>query len=80
MKQIDAVDFVLPENVRQCAGCHLGLHDIRHDLRPKSLDDMVFVESQSCADTQELIFDVLSEPELMRPLLGTMINYENIKK
>ena len=43
-------------------------------------NDMVFVESQSCADTQELIFDVLSEPELMRPLLGTMINYENIKK
>ena len=43
-------------------------------------NDMVFVESQSCADTQELIFDVLSEPELMRPLLETMMNYENIKK
>lgn len=43
-------------------------------------NDMVFVESQSCADTQELICDVLSEPELMRPLLETMINYENIKK
>ena len=43
-------------------------------------NDMVFVESQSCADTQELIFDVLAEPELMRPLLETMINYENIKK
>ena len=43
-------------------------------------NDIVFVESQSCADTQELIFDVLAEPELMRPLLETMINYENIKK
>ena len=43
-------------------------------------NDMAFVESQSCADTQELIFDVLSEPELMSPLLETMINYENIKK
>ena len=43
-------------------------------------NDMVFVESQSCADTQELIFDVLSEPGLMSPLLETMMNYENIKK
>ena len=43
-------------------------------------NDMTFVESQSCADTQELIFDILSEPELMSPLLETMINYENIKK
>ena len=43
-------------------------------------NDMTFVESQSCADTQELIFDVLSEPGLMSPLLETMINYENIKK
>lgn len=43
-------------------------------------NDMVFVESQSCADTQELIFDVLSEPGLMSTLLETMINYENIKK
>ena len=43
-------------------------------------NDMDFVESQSCADTQELIFDILSDPELMSPLLETMINYENIKK
>ena len=43
-------------------------------------NEMNFVESQSCADTQELIFDVLAEPELMRPLLETMMNYENIKK
>lgn len=43
-------------------------------------NDMVFVESQSCADTQELIFDILSDPELISPLLETMINYENIKK
>ena len=43
-------------------------------------NDMVFVESQSCEDTQELIFDILSDPELMSPLLETMINYENIKK
>ena len=43
-------------------------------------NDMTFVEAQSCTDTQELIFDVLAEPELMRPLLETMMNYENIKK
>ena len=42
-------------------------------------NDMAFVESQSCADTQELIFDALAEPELMRPLLETMMNHENNK-
>lgn len=42
-------------------------------------NDMAFVESQSCADTQELIFDVLAGPELMIPLLETMMNHENNK-
>ena len=42
-------------------------------------NEMNFVESQRCEDTQDLIFDVLAEPELMRPLLETMMNHENNK-